>query len=466
MLKYPRAMKLQKQHLVFVLGAVVLLAAALAVIPSWVGTLIAVRLAASNELAQARQDTGDLLEKLDGQFAADHGEDTDYWDSGALEADLANLLHSYPQILTCFCDGMLCDEKKIRGANKVDALKKLGPDGYSDLENRVEEAIEKFQNSASDVVAGAETIELGGRTYSVVLRQMDERTQDLTGVSVCGFVVDYQLAGMAQDSARKWTQMVWVLASTVSLGLLCLFAVTVVVLLLSLRNARRDAAEKTTFVSNVSHELRTPLTSILSYAEMLLEGRCRTDEMRRKAVDKIIRQGRRLDRMVAELLDFSRLERGTRQYRMEMVDAEEVVRETVEGLRSSFAEHGITVSASGCSRVRVDLDSLHQILENLLTNAAKYAAKDGPVEVALEAGEGVLEIRVADHGPGMTPRQMQNAFKPFWRADNSTTRTTGGYGIGLAVARGHARGMGGDLTVRARKGGGCVFTIELKTGGS
>lgn len=458
-------MKFERQSIVLVLGAFVLLAAGLAVVPSWVGTLIAANRAATDELAVARQDMGELLQRLDGQFAADHGDRDDDWDDWALEADLENLLHSFPQILVCFCDGTLCDEKKIRDPAKLSALEKLGADGYLDLQTMVEDVSEEFQKTAAPGATEGRNVKLGGRSYSVVLRRMSARTQDLTSVGVCGLVIDHGLAGEVRQSAKIRTRMIWILVSTASGGLISLFTVTVAVLLLFLRRARRDAAAKTTFVSNVSHELRTPLTSILSYAEMLAEGRCRTEEMHQKALDRIIRQGRRLDRMVAELLDFSRLERGTRQYRMEMVDVGELVRETAEGFRGVFAEHGLSVAVPGRLVARVDSDSLRQILENLLTNAAKYAAKDGPVAVEVEKRKDRLEIRVADCGPGMSSSQMKNAFKPFWRADNSTTRTTGGYGIGLSVARGHARGMGGNLTVEAREGGGCVFVVELKAGG-
>ena len=98
---------------------------------------------------------------------------------------------------------------------------------------------------------------------------------------------------------------------------------------------------------------------------------------------------------------------------------------------------------------------------NLLGNAAKYAADKGPVEVGTGRADGRVVVTVADRGDGIPPDQRESIFERFYRIDNDLTRTTGGTGIGLSLARCFARDMGGDVTVAARPGGGSIFTLEL-----
>ena len=104
---------------------------------------------------------------------------------------------------------------------------------------------------------------------------------------------------------------------------------------------------------------------------------------------------------------------------------------------------------------------MRHILENLEDNAAKYAPGAPPERRVRAEGDWVY-IDVMDRGPGMSAEERAKAFDRFWRADNSTARTTGGCGLGLSIARLLARAQGGDLTVSPREGGGCVFTVKMK----
>ena len=346
------------------------------------------------------------------------------------------------------------DVDSLRGARKLAAREQL-------MENeaalaKLQDEIYGLTNRAQTVSsAGVQDLVLAGRPYQIVWRRVSSETTGLTGVEVCGFVVDYDSDDALAERVRRD------LMAPLGGGALLLLAVAVGVLFHFLRAARREALQKTTFVSNVSHELRTPLTSLLSYAEMLAAGRCRSEEKKAKALGVILDEGRRLNRMILELLDFSRLERGTRRYVMEDFDLAATVRETAERLAGRFEANGLGLALPETLTVRSDRDTVRQILENLLTNAAKYAAKDGPVDVFAKVRDTRVKLGVSDRGPGMTRSQMKHAFDVFWRADNSTTRETGGYGIGLAVARAYARGLGGELSVEARAGGGCTFTFEF-----
>jgi len=231
------------------------------------------------------------------------------------------------------------------------------------------------------------------------------------------------------------------------------------------RQARQEALTKTNFVSLVSHELNTPLTAIIPYADMLRKGQITAEEERQEAYNVIADESVRLKGLVAELLDFSRLERRTKKYTITDFDAAELVRSVVRLMRGRFPGDPPSVSAEGPLPVHADADAVKAILINLLDNAAKYAP-GAPVEVVAEKGGAGVRVEVRDRGPGLSPEGLRNVFTRFWRADDSATASVGGFGLGLTIARSYAREMGGDLSVAARKGGGTVFTLELKEAGN
>ena len=451
------------QNRTYVVLIALLLAAVLAVVPFLPRLGAAVgRGSALNELL-ARYEFLPLLDELDRYY---DGEDLKEDQSENLELDLKSHQRMRGPVLASFmlkCDAaglpdpeVFLDPDLLRGAARKQACERL--EEACDQEDV--DPVEREVLALTNVLGRAESCgvfsrEIGGRSLQIAWRQLGEDAVTCSNCLLCGFVLDY---GRTPDT---FAAVLWQFMGFLSVGLLLLLVAAVAVLVHSLLRARREALQKTTFVSNVSHELRTPLTSLMSYAEMLATGRCRTEEKKQKALGVILDEGRRLNRMILELLDFSRLERGTRRYVMEDFDLAATVRETAERLAGRFEANGLGVAVPDTLAVRSDRDTVRQILENLLTNAAKYAAKDGPVEVSAEVHGARVKLAVADRGPGMTRTQMKHAFDAFWRADNSTTRETNGYGIGLSVARAYARGLGGDLAVAARTGGGCVFTFEF-----
>ena len=230
--------------------------------------------------------------------------------------------------------------------------------------------------------------------------------------------------------------------------------------------ARRDDETKTSFVSNASHELKTPLAGIGLWIDLLREGRLKTDAQRAHAYDVIAGENARMVRLVQNLLDFSRLEAGRGVFHFTEVDVDGLVAEVADVVRGGVAAHGLDLRPGGAGIARVDVDAVKQILVNLLGNAAKYAAAGGPVELATAAeGDGV-RVTVSDRGPGLPPEARARVFERFYRADDALDAKTGGLGLGLSISQGLARGMGGDLSVAPRAGGGCVFTLQLKRSGS
>ena len=229
-----------------------------------------------------------------------------------------------------------------------------------------------------------------------------------------------------------------------------------------LERERQENAEKTSFLANATHELKTPLAAIRLWSEMLSGGRLKPDRAQH-AADVIVEENSRMIRLVENLLDFSRLEQNRRRYREEDVDVRRIVEGVVDLLRSDFARNGITVTGEDSLPAHVDGDALRQILVNLLGNAAKYAASGGPVEVEVAARGGRARISVSDRGPGMTSSERSRAFERFFRGAAAVESAGGGLGLGLAISHGLAVGMGGDLTLSPREGGGLVFTLEIPT---
>ena len=142
------------------------------------------------------------------------------------------------------------------------------------------------------------------------------------------------------------------------------------------------------------------------------------------------------------------------------------MRETARPLEERFEAHGLDLADVASVRMVGDRDSVMEIVENLLTNAAKYAAHVGPVSVCVAQAEDgrTAVVRVLDGGPGLSGAQLRRVFDRDWRASNDLTKSVGGWGVGLAFARDLARDMGGDLSVAARPDGGCAFTLELPLG--
>ena len=224
------------------------------------------------------------------------------------------------------------------------------------------------------------------------------------------------------------------------------------------QKARTDSLKKTDFVSTVTHELKTPLTTIRLCADLLESGAITDEEGVRRAAHSIVAESDRLSRIVTNVLTLGRMELKRQQLSPENVPLEVLIREVAATVPGFI----FNLSVPGDLLVHVERLSLQGILFNLFENAVKYAGSEVPVDLEAEVvARHLVRLRVMDRGPGMTKDEMSHAFDQFWRADNSVVRETGGVGLGLSIARGLARRMGGDLKVALRAGGGCVFILDL-----
>jgi signal transduction histidine kinase len=273
-----------------------------------------------------------------------------------------------------------------------------------------------------------------------------------------------------------------------TLGLLVAVLVTAIgigslLIVQSLNAELRLARQKTDFVSNVSHELKTPLTSIRMFSELLAEGRVADPEKQHSYLQIITAETARLTRLINNVLDFSRLERGEKKYQFQTCDLAGLVVAAAETYRPQLETAGFRL-VCGVPPVRVpvraDADALSQVLVNLLSNAEKYcapaasaksepAAAAGPVDAAeinLQLTLKTLplphaEIRVLDRGPGVPRGCEEKIFEKFYRVHDSLSSGIQGSGLGLTIARQIARAHGGDIGYEPRAGGGSCFSLRL-----
>ncbi|HOC44000.1 MAG TPA: HAMP domain-containing sensor histidine kinase [Thermoanaerobaculales bacterium] len=225
----------------------------------------------------------------------------------------------------------------------------------------------------------------------------------------------------------------------------------------------RLAHQRARFAAAAAHELKTPLASLRLHAEMLAEGLGRPDNVATYA-GRIVPEVRRLGRVVTNMLDLSRLERGAPIASPAAGDPGPAVSACVERLRGALEGAGMELRVQidpDLPKALFDRDALCQILDNLLDNAEKYSRGAAVRSVAVTAAriDGGVEVRVADSGPGV-PRRLRHAlFRPFHRPDDGDAPA--GLGLGLALARSLARAQGGELALADAPGEGATFVLTL-----
>jgi two-component system, OmpR family, sensor histidine kinase KdpD len=214
-------------------------------------------------------------------------------------------------------------------------------------------------------------------------------------------------------------------------------------------------------LNSVSHDLRTPLASVLASASSLLDPNVPLDEQERTQFLRTIEEeANRLARLVANLLDMSRIEAGAVDPRLAEVWLPDVVNPVVQRVRQTPSEQIIAVDVpESLPPVLVDPVRLEQVLSNVLDNARRYAGS-GLVRVAARQTPAGVELRVVDHGPGIPEGERERIFSHFYRLD-SPARRGGGTGLGLAICRGLLEAMGGRIWVETAPGGGAAFVLRL-----
>lgn len=218
---------------------------------------------------------------------------------------------------------------------------------------------------------------------------------------------------------------------------------------------------KSEFISSVSHELRTPLTAINGWSETLLTGEISDAESVHKGLSIIASEGQRLSKMVEELLEFSRIEDGRFTLNMEDVDIQAEFEDAIFTYRQFYRKKNIRVeyrdTAGELSPIPGDPERLRQVFSNVLDNAAKHGGENQLIEASLGTQGNRVLIRIRDHGPGVSEKDLPHVKEMFYKA----TSKVRGSGIGLSVCDEIVSRHGGSLDIANAEGGGCVVTISL-----
>lgn len=231
------------------------------------------------------------------------------------------------------------------------------------------------------------------------------------------------------------------------------------------QQAEEANATKSQFLATMSHELRTPLNAIAGYVDLIDLGiRGSITEEQRHDLARIKQSELALRRLIDEVLSFARLESGRLEFRFEEVRIDEILARLESFVAPRLEQKKLVYRFEPCGDVRVwvDREKVEQIMLNLLSNAVKFT-DTGRVDVRCLIEEAELRIEVRDTGRGVRTDLLETIFEPFVQGDHSLTRTADGAGLGLAISRHLARGMGGDVTIQSVEGEGSVFTLVLPT---
>lgn len=238
----------------------------------------------------------------------------------------------------------------------------------------------------------------------------------------------------------------------------------IVFLALAIRRERHANELKSEFISNVSHELKTPLSIISMFGEMLANGRTKGPEQSTEYAEIIWRESVRLGRLIDNVLDFAKIERGKGVYEFTETDVGEIVERAVDlvGRRLTTAEMSINVEIEPeLPLVKLDGNAFTLAVMNLVDNAIKYASEGKRIELDLRRDGERIVLTVRDFGPGIDPEEQEQIFERFYRARAVRLKPIRGSGIGLALVRHIARAHHGDVSVTSVPGKGSTFQLWL-----
>ena len=262
------------------------------------------------------------------------------------------------------------------------------------------------------------------------------------------------------DISHQYTRIAFMALGGLSLliGVGMIFAYRNVASELALAKLKSD------FVSNVSHELRTPLALIRLYAETLELGRISTAGKQQQYYEIIRKESERLTSLINNILDFSRIEAGKKEYSFRETDVADLVRSTLESYRFEIEQNGFEFEQridNNLPPLAVDREAIARSLLNLVNNAVKYSAGRKYLGVHLYRRDGNVNLEVEDHGIGIPAKEQHKIFEKFYRVGDPLVHNTKGSGLGLSLVRHIVLAHGGQVAVESSPGRGSKFIIIL-----
>jgi signal transduction histidine kinase len=285
------------------------------------------------------------------------------------------------------------------------------------------------------------------------------------------FVFSKWKVGLAPrgPSHEQMARRYFAVSLTLTILMIAIIAGAVVVSLRAASRELRLSEMKTDFVSNVSHELRTPLASIRVFGELMRNGRVLHPDKVHEYGELIESESRRLSRLVDNILDFSRIEKGRKVYEATEVDPAALVGDAVAAFAPHARQAGFDVVYDAprdpLPSIAADESALTQAILNLLDNAMKYSGASRHVVVALSAEDGGVAVSVTDNGIGIPREEQTRIFNRFHRVSSSLVHDVKGAGLGLALVKHVVEAHGGSISVRSWPGTGSTFTIHVPASG-
>ena len=262
------------------------------------------------------------------------------------------------------------------------------------------------------------------------------------------------------DISNRWTRLAFMILGALSL-------LMGAGMILAYRNVSSELALaklKSDFVSNVSHELRTPLALIRLYAETLELGRISNAGKHQQYYEIIRKESERLSSLINNILDFSRIEAGKKEYSFRETDVADLVRNTLESYRFEIEQNGFQFEQkidNNLPPLHVDREAIARSLLNLVNNAVKYSAAEKYLGVHLYRRNDKVNLEVVDHGIGIPVKEQVKIFEKFYRVGDPLVHNTKGSGLGLSLVRHIVQAHGGVLAVESAPGRGSKFIITL-----
>lgn len=372
-------------------------------------------------------------------------------------------------------------DQKIRVGSE-DEVGRLA-EAFNQMSERLRETVEtvsKERNRVAAILSGmADGVIITDREVNVVLlnkaseRLLRLRQEEHVGRSLIEVARDHELAQLAKDCVRggsgRQEHVRLLETGTPKRSLRAVAtpiweggAIHALIVLQDVTELRRAEVARREFVANVSHELRTPLASIKALVETLRDGALEDAAAAQDFLKRMEVEVDGLAQLVRELLELSRIESGQVALRLEPADAQTLIETARERLLAQADRAGVRLVADvppGLRKVLADGERIQQVLINLVHNAIKFTPAGGKVTIGAAERDGAIVFSVADTGVGVPAEDQPRIFERFYKADKS--RSTGGTGLGLAVAKHIVQAHGGEIWVESVEGQGATFAFTV-----